>query len=144
MSLHKPRLSWDQISNLNFTLDVVLLQGHDDVCQKSWANPLLCNATWAWCKLQWAHEEIKTVCFEAHQAWPQLKMSFLPWKKPSTTFNWLTLSSQSTFPSPHSTVSTSMHIYKPNWCSFYLVGGKEALQWADHHQILTYATEQCR
>src|SRR5260370_35716040 len=39
MSPPKPRLSWDQITNLDFILDVVLLQGCDDVHQKSWANP---------------------------------------------------------------------------------------------------------
>ncbi len=69
----KPRLSWDDVTSLEFVSDIVILWGHDDVCQKPWAKPHLHDTTWAWYKLQQAREEIETVRLKAHQVWASTK-----------------------------------------------------------------------
>ncbi len=69
----KPELSWDNITSLDFISDIVLLWGHDDVCQKQWAKPLFHTTTQAWCKLQWACEEIHTIHLEACWVWASIK-----------------------------------------------------------------------
>lgn len=69
----KPRLSWEDVTSLEFVSDIVVLQGRDDVRKKPWAKPLLRNATRAWYKLQRAHEEIETVNLEARRVWASIK-----------------------------------------------------------------------
>ncbi|KAF8343852.1 uncharacterized protein EI90DRAFT_2901537 [Cantharellus anzutake] len=73
MNPPKPRLSWDDVISLEFLSDIVILQGRDDVHQKPWAKPLLCNATRAWYKLQQACEEIETVSLEARRVWAAME-----------------------------------------------------------------------
>ena len=69
----KPRLSWDDVTSLEFVSDIMILWGCDDVHQKPWVKPHLHDATQAWYKLQWAHEEIKTVRLKACQVWASTK-----------------------------------------------------------------------
>ncbi|KAF8314563.1 uncharacterized protein EI90DRAFT_3135892 [Cantharellus anzutake] len=69
MNPPKPRLSWEDVTSLEFISDIMILWGHDDVCEKPWVKPLLCKAAQAWHKLQQACEEIDTVKLEACWVW---------------------------------------------------------------------------
>ncbi|KAF8311020.1 uncharacterized protein EI90DRAFT_2868245, partial [Cantharellus anzutake] len=69
----KPRLSWEDVTSLEFISDIVILRGRDDVREKPWAKPLLRKATRAWHKLQRAREEIDTVRLEARRVWTSME-----------------------------------------------------------------------
>ncbi|KAF8314885.1 uncharacterized protein EI90DRAFT_2947410 [Cantharellus anzutake] len=69
----KPRLSWEDVTSLEFISDIMILWGHDDVREKPWAKPLLRKATQAWHKLQRACEEIDTVRLEARRVWTSME-----------------------------------------------------------------------
>ena len=61
----KPKLAWVNVTSLDFISDIVILHGCEDIHDKPWAQPLICNAMQAWFKLQQAHEEIKMISIEA-------------------------------------------------------------------------------
>ncbi|KAF8331681.1 uncharacterized protein EI90DRAFT_3016252 [Cantharellus anzutake] len=67
MSPPRTKLTWKEVTDLNFISDIVTLRGREDIREKPWAKPLFRNATRAWCKLQRAREEIETVVIEANR-----------------------------------------------------------------------------
>ncbi|KAF8332283.1 uncharacterized protein EI90DRAFT_3122714 [Cantharellus anzutake] len=67
MSPPRTKLTWKEVTDLNFISDIVTLCGREDIREKPWAKPLFRNATRAWCKLQRAREEIETVVIEANR-----------------------------------------------------------------------------
>ncbi len=69
MKPSKPKLTWKEVTDLDFISDIMMLQGHEDMHEKPWVKPIFCNATHAWYKLQCAHKEIETVVVEVNQVW---------------------------------------------------------------------------
>jgi len=40
----KPKMTWVNVTSLDFISDIVILHGHEDICDKPWAQPLIHNA----------------------------------------------------------------------------------------------------
>ena len=69
MNPPKPKLTWVNVTSLDFISDIVILRGREDIRDKPWAQPLFRNAIRAWSKLQRAHEEIEIIAIEATRVW---------------------------------------------------------------------------
>ncbi|KAF8311110.1 uncharacterized protein EI90DRAFT_3138775 [Cantharellus anzutake] len=69
MNPPKPSLTWQDVTDLNFLSDIVLLRGREDIRDKPWFQHHFREATRAWHKFQRAREEIEIVSIEAHRIW---------------------------------------------------------------------------
>ncbi|KAF8311412.1 uncharacterized protein EI90DRAFT_2953931, partial [Cantharellus anzutake] len=65
----KPSLTWQDVTDLHFLSDIILLRGREDIRDKRWFQRHFRDATRAWYKLQRAREEVKIVGIEAHRIW---------------------------------------------------------------------------
>ncbi|KAF8331052.1 uncharacterized protein EI90DRAFT_2857953, partial [Cantharellus anzutake] len=72
MNPPKLRLTWEDVTSLDFISDIVILHGCGDICDKPWAQLLFRNAMQAWFKLQQAHEEIEIIAIEATRIWTSI------------------------------------------------------------------------
>ena len=68
----KLRLTWPNVTSLDFIANIVILCGCDDIWGKPWAQPLFHNAMRAWSKLQQACEEVEIIAIEATQLWTSI------------------------------------------------------------------------
>ena len=64
--LGRPVLDFQQVIKYSFLSDFKLLHHtHNDITQKPWANPLVCNGMISWMKIERAKEEINCLNVEA-------------------------------------------------------------------------------